>query len=121
MPKRCLSSCLNYWYFLSPTEEKSTKHLLEKMNTKLNLGVNQDKIIKALVYLEIRHLFVHSDGNADRKFCDTFPDFAATPGSKIKLDFTVLKEAKVALLELIQEYDEKVIACNLVSNNEIQS
>lgn len=100
--------------------EKSTKDLLKSMNTKLNLGVTQTKIDAALPFLEIRHLLVHADGIADAAFCNSYPTFGASVGVKIKLDFTVLQNARTALLELVQQFDEKVIACNVVASADTQ-
>jgi hypothetical protein len=100
--------------------EKSTKDLLKSMNAKLNLGVPQAKIDAALPFLEIRHLLVHADGIADAKFCNSYPAFGASAGTKIKLDFTVLQNARAALLELVQQFDEKVIACNVVAAADTQ-
>lgn len=94
--------------------ERSTKDLLKSMNTKLNLGVNQAKIDAALPFLEIRHLLVHADGIADDNFCNSFPAFGASPGTKLKLDFAVLQSARTALLELVKQFDKKVISCNVV-------
>lgn len=90
------------------------------MNTKLNLGVTQSKIDKALPFLEIRHLLVHADGVADEPFCKAFPAFGASPGVKLKLDFTVLQNARTALLELVQQFDDKIISCNVVAATDTQ-
>lgn len=100
--------------------EKSTKNLLKSMNEKLNLGVPQAKIDDALPFLELRHLLVHADGIADESFCTSFPSFGASAGTKIKLDFSVVQSARKALLELVQQFDEKVIACNVVAATDIQ-
>lgn len=100
--------------------EKSTKSLLEKMNSKLNLGVSQARIDAALPYLEIRHLLVHADGKADVKFCTSFPAIGATAGKKLKLDYTLLQQARVEICALIDEFDRKVVANNVVLANELQ-
>ena len=100
--------------------EKSTKDLLIAINNKLNLKVPQAKIDKALPFLEIRHLLVHADGIADAKFCNAFTAFGATAGSKIKLDYTVLKKARIALVDLVQEFDSKIIALNIVAATDTQ-
>lgn len=101
-------------------QKKCTKDLLQEMNSKLNLGVPQSKIDKALPFLEIRHLLVHAEGVADQSFCKAFPAFGASPGTKLKLDFTVLQSARKALLELVQKFDEKVIACGVVAAADTQ-
>lgn len=100
--------------------EKGTKNLLEKMNTKLNLGVPQATIDAALPYLEVRHLLVHADGKADQKFCDSFPAIGAIAGKKLKLDYTLLQQARVSICELVNAYDQKVVAGNVVLSNELQ-
>ncbi|MCX6898471.1 MAG: hypothetical protein NT105_07205 [Verrucomicrobia bacterium] len=100
--------------------EKSTKSLLQKMNTKLNLGVRQATIDAALPYLEIRHLLIHADGKADQAFCDSFPAFGATVDQKIQLDHDVLQKARVAITNLIHEFDQRVVASNVVNANELQ-
>ena len=74
--------------------ERSTKNLINKMNTKLNLGVRQATIDASLPYLEIRHLLVHSEGKADQKFCNEFPGIGATAGKKIKLDYKLLQDSR---------------------------
>lgn len=99
---------------------KNTKVLLQTMNAKLNLGVPQAKIDKALPFLEIRHLLVHADGIADESFCKSFPAFGASAGTKIKLDFTVLQSARTALLVLVQQFDKKVIYCKVVAAADTQ-
>jgi len=100
--------------------EKSTKNLLEKINSKLNLGVSQAKIDAALPYLEIRHLLVHADGKADQKFCESFPAIGATAGQKLKLDYALLQQARISICELVNEYDQKIVAGNVVLPHELQ-
>jgi hypothetical protein len=100
--------------------ERSTKNLLQKINTKLGLGVTQATIDAALPYFEIRHLLVHADGKADQKFCSAFPAFGATAGEKISLDHGILQEARVAIFALIDEFDQKVVAKNVVAASELQ-
>ena len=100
--------------------EKSTKDVLAKMNTKLNLGVAQTTIDTALPYFEIRHLFVHSEGKADKHFCDSFPLIDAKVGSRIKLDYSILKNARTSITDLINEFDQNIIDKNVVSINELQ-
>jgi hypothetical protein len=100
--------------------ERSTKDLLEKMNGKLNLGVLQATIDSALPYFEVRHLLVHSDGKADQKFCSSFPTFGATVGQKIKLDYVLLQNARTAICQLVEEFDQKIVANNVVAANELQ-
>lgn len=101
-------------------KERSTKKLVEKMNSKLNLGVSQALIDAALPYFEIRHLLVHADGKADRKFCNAFPTFNAVAGRRIKLDYSLIDDARYHINELINEFDEKIVANSVVGASELQ-
>lgn len=100
--------------------ERSTKTLLQKINTKLDLGVTATKINAALPYLELRHLLVHADGKADQAFCTAFPAFGATAGQKVALDYRLLHRARLAIVALVTEFDQKVVAKNLVHAGELQ-
>lgn len=100
--------------------ERTTKELLKKMNAKLMLEVPQKKIDNALPYFEIRHLLVHADGVADKKFCISFPAFGATPGKKIKLDHRLLQAARKATLALVEAFDGKVVANEIIAPSEMQ-
>lgn len=100
--------------------ERSTKNLLQKINSKLNLGVKAQTIDAALPYLEIRHLLVHADGKVDQLFCTSFPAFGLTPGQKITLDYTLLQRARSSIVALVTEFDQKIIAGNIVHPSETQ-
>ena len=101
--------------------QRSTKDLLEKMNAKLNLGIRQATIGRALPYLEIRHLLVHSDGVADERFCTAFPKFGAVQGKKLKLDHSILTKARTAILDLITEFDRQVVLGDVVLKSDLQA
>jgi hypothetical protein len=100
--------------------ERSTKALFQKTSQKLNLGVAQATIEVALPYFEVRHLLVHADGRFDRNFCLCFPGFGAIAGQKIKLDYNFLQNAKVAIFNLINEFDRQIVANNVVPAGELQ-
>ena len=100
--------------------EKSTKDVIQKINAKLNLGVSQARVNAALPYLEMRHLFVHADGVADNLFCKNFPKFGAKAGTKIALDFSMLRNAKKAVLALVEELDAKIVVNNVVAAADLQ-
>lgn len=99
---------------------QDTKKLVDKLNEKLNLGVAPAKITAALPYLEMRHLLVHNDGLADAVFCERFPDFGATVGERLSLEYTVLDEARTAITALVMEFDANVVQNNVVPNAFLQ-
>jgi hypothetical protein len=100
--------------------EKITKKLLNKMNTKLALGVDQQKIEAALPFLEIRHLLVHCDGIADEKFCGEYPGVAASPGEQIELTYRLVQKARRAVSDLVEEFDRLVLEKHLLAESHIQ-
>ncbi len=100
--------------------EKSTKNLLQKINTKLDIGVRSATINAALPFFEIRHLLVHADGKADSTFCRKYPALGATAGQKIVLDYALLQKARTAITALINEFDSKIVAKNVVSTGDLQ-
>ena len=100
--------------------KKDTKKLIEEMNNKLGLLIQQDTIESALPYFELRHLLVHADGVADKKFCDSFPNFGAIVGEKIKLDYTLITNARNAVKSLIIAFDNAVVSKSIVARNELQ-
>jgi len=100
--------------------ERSTKNLLQKMNTKLDLGVSAATIDASLPYFEIRHLLVHADGKADQKFCSAFPAFRAKAGQKIPLGYSILQNARAAIFSLINEFDQQIVDKKVVAAGELQ-
>ena len=106
--------------FRKMENERSTKKLLEKMNSKLNLGVKKKTIDNTLPYLEIRHLLVHAEGKADNKFCNSFPQFNLSVGQKNKLDYNLLKKTRKTVCDLVTEFDKKIISKSIVATSEMQ-
>jgi hypothetical protein len=95
-------------------DERNTKSLIQAMDAKLGLGINQKCLDAALPYFELRHLLVHHDGLADAGFCQRFPSFPATAGSKISVEFTVVRNARKAVVDLARDFDAKVIATGVI-------
>lgn len=101
-------------------DERNTKSLIQAMDAKLGLALDQAKLDAALPYFELRHLLVHHDGFADQDFCQRFPNFPAKIGEKISVEFNVVKSAKTAVIELANEFDNKVVNCQVVPVVDIQ-
>jgi len=106
--------------FQSLEAEKSTLKLLEKVSTKLALGVDENLIKSALPYLEVRHFLVHVDGKIPSQFKKDNPQIPIKAGH-IKLDYKFVSELRVAVKNLIKDYDEKVIAANLLKPEDIRN
>lgn len=101
-------------------DERNTRSLIQAMDNKLSLGLDQTKLDAALPYFELRHLLVHHDGVADQDFCQRFPFFPATAGKKISVEFNAVMNAKTAVVELAKEFDSKVLTNQIVSAADVQ-
>ena len=101
-------------------DERNTKSLIQSMDTKLGLGLDQVILDAALPYFELRHLLVHHDGVADKDFCSRFPAFPAKAGDKISVEFSVVEAAKTAVVNLAKEFDGKVVKNKVVPSADYQ-
>lgn len=106
--------------FQSLEAEKSTLKLLEKVSTKLALAVDENLIKAALPYLEVRHFLVHVDGKIPAQFKKDNPEIPIKAGH-IKLNYKFVSELRIAVKNLIKDYDEKVIAANLLKPEDIRN
>ncbi len=100
--------------------EKSTKSLIEKMDKKLGLNVGEEIIHAALPYLEIRHRLVHGQGKADKEFCEKYPFIGAEEDKAIELDYSLIDNARKAIVTLAKEFDKKIVSLELVEMTEMQ-
>jgi hypothetical protein len=100
--------------------EKKTSELLKKINSKLDLGVDINLINAALPYLEIRHLLVHADGKADENFCSKYSTICNTPNKKINNNYSLVLSAKTAVLNLVQDYDNKIVEKSILHNDDLK-
>jgi hypothetical protein len=101
-------------------DDRNTKSLIQAMDAKLGLGLDQAVLDAALPYFELRHLLVHKDGMADADFCQRFPAFGAVTNSKISVEFTVVASARIAVTALAKHFDSKVVANNIVAPADLQ-
>jgi hypothetical protein len=101
-------------------DERNTKSLIQAMDAKLGLGLDQALLDAALPYFELRHLLVHHDGEADQDFCQRFPAFGAAAGKKISVDFNVVAAARTSVASLASEFDAKVIQNQIVPRADFQ-
>lgn len=105
--------------FQSLEAEQSTLKLLQKVSSKLALGVDPALIEAALPYLEVRHFLVHTDGFLPADFIAKNPAIA-TKNGYVQLDFKFVNELREAVKKLVKAFDEKVIAANLLQPADLQ-
>lgn len=99
--------------------ERSTMRLIQEINKKLNLDVDNKVIEKALPYLEMRHSFVHQNGKVDKSFIKKYPELSYKK-NKIVLKRETLIIAKENIIKLAQAFDKKMIEYSLFSSKELQ-
>lgn len=99
--------------------ERSTLDLLKKVSRKLDLEIDEDLINDALPYLEIRHIFVHSDGKPSQDFRNKYPFIRLRSNGRIELSLGVVRTAFLNVNNMIKEYDRKMIDKGFISANEL--
>lgn len=99
--------------------ERSTLDLLRKVTRKLDLEIDDNLINNALPYLEIRHIFVHSDGKPTQDFRGRYPFIRLRSNGRIELSLNIVRTAYVNVNNMIKEYDKKMIDKNFISGNEL--
>lgn len=98
--------------------ERSTLELIKKIKSKLGLTINQSMIDDALPYLELRHVFVHSDGKPNADFKVKYPLFRYDQKHKVKLTNEVLNNAYEKVSKLLEKMDKEMIRLNYISESE---
>lgn len=105
--------------FQSLENERSTINLLTKVNNKLGLGVDEALINDALPYLELRHVYVHSDGKPSVEFKAKYPFFRKDSKKRIELDINQARQAFDKVNNLLHSYDQRMIGKNFFKADEI--
>ena len=100
--------------------ERSTLSLLNKVSSKLDLNIDDEKIKNAIPYLECRHLLVHTDGIASPEFKKKYPHIKLKDKSKLDLNYDFISSMRSAVLELIQLYDASIIDKHLLLDSDLQ-
>lgn len=90
------------------------------MNDKLGLTIDKKFIEKALPYLEIRHILVHSDGKPDQAFLNKYPKMKIDGQKRISLDAKFAKEAYDSVNNLLMAIDKEMEAKKYFSASELQ-
>lgn len=99
--------------------ERSTITLISKIKNKLGLSIEQQLIDEALPFLEIRHIFVHSDGKPNSVFLEKYPTFQLDEHHRILLNSTFAEKAYDAVNNLLVAIDNDMISKNYISASEL--
>lgn len=93
--------------------ERSTVQLLDKVldHTGVNLDPAQKE--KALMHLEMRHLFVHNNGKIDEPFHVRYGHLMTTNiGDKLPTRFKIANNAIAAVDTMLRDIDTQLLALN---------
>lgn len=109
--------------FRSIEDLRSTNKLLEKILKDTKVNIPKTTTDKALMYLEMRHLFIHNHGKVDSKYADTYGK-KFTPILKEKnvlpTKFETFSNALSAITELITKIDVEMIKNGMVEKRKFQ-
>jgi len=101
--------------------EKSTTKLLEKVLNHTGITLNEELKTEALMYLEMRHLFIHNRGLADKEFVNKFKNLVPPDikhGDKLQTNFPTISKAVKSVNNLCDSIDKELINGNLVLKRE---
>ncbi|UWQ16663.1 hypothetical protein [Jannaschia sp. M317] len=98
--------------------ERNTRELIRKASRRLGLNVDNALLDAAMPYLDARHILVHRDGKTDQKYRDTYPAVRLR-NEKIVTDLTFAKDAKTAVKALGSDIDAKIIAADLIRQQDL--
>jgi len=116
--KRDIVEFIMQQVFQQLENERSTMTLITKIKNKLGLNLSDAIINGALPYMELRHVFVHSDGKPSTDFRVRYPQFHLDQKHRIKLTSALLDDADKKVRALLKKMDTEMIRLNYISANE---
>lgn len=100
--------------------EKSTPKLLSKILDYADITIEQSVKDNALMYLEMRHLYIHNNGKADAKFKSKYDDIIKlNRNGKLPSTYTTTNAAIASIYELCQEIDSSLIEKQVLCVNNV--
>jgi len=101
-------------------EERSTTRLLALLPNKLGLVIDQAIVDAARPYLDARHRFVHHDGKVDAAFAVDHSSLGLSDGDDLPTTYAFVRDAQVAIRNLVEEFDRKLVAGGFLPDAECQ-
>lgn len=97
--------------FRSLENERSTVKLIDKIISHTSIIIDAQIKNNALLYLEMRHLFIHNNGLADDAFKTKFGALInISSDNKLPKNFSTTSKGIIAVTKLVKEVDSKLIA-----------
>jgi len=106
--------------FRSIENHRNSEKLMRALDSKLNLDVDWACVTAAMPYIELRHLLVHSNGEADSDYCRRFPDMGATEGRKVSVAFSTVTMVRKSVDELVREFDRAAVRAGICPTADLQ-
>lgn len=97
---------------------RDTPKAIEELSKRLSITLDSNSFADAKPYFEIRHLFVHNNGNPDDKFKRMYPTFVVK--EEIKLRCPDVKAALRTIKKFVGEFDKQIIAKRILSQEDCQ-
>lgn len=90
--------------------QRSTQKLLDEILKKGGASIPEDVKHKGMAYLEMRHLFIHSGGIADKEFVDKYSNVVpAKNGNRLPLGYPIVGSAIEAVREMCKQVDSAML------------
>jgi len=109
--------------FRSIEELRSTSKLLDKILKDTKANIPKTTTEEALMYLEMRHLFVHNRGIVDNKYLNTYGK-KFTPELKEKKELPtkmkIFEKALIAVTNLVLSIDKELILHKIVDKRKFK-
>lgn len=109
--------------FRSIEELRSTKKLLDRILSDTKVNIAKNKIEDALIYLEMRHLFIHGKGLVDDKYEKSYGDKfqpKLKKGDKLPKTFPTFEKALTSIFELCRLIDQELIRTGLIEKRKFK-
>ena len=98
---------------------RSTPKLLDKIISITRVNVSDEVKQEALLYLEIRHLIIHNNTQADEKFKKLDSEGKVTINqntNKIAMNYKLANDASIAVFKLCKTIDDELIAKKVLNH-----
>lgn len=99
-------------------QKKEKLGVIQKTNNKLGLNVSAKTLNKAMPYLLLRHILVHSDGKPEKNYQNIYQ---LDNKGKVDLTLEYIQQAYQAIYDMAQEFDKAMMDRHYISKGEISS
>jgi len=98
--------------------ERSTIKLIDKLLSHTKVQIPESLKEMSLMYLEMRHLFIHNKGKADERFKNKYSEHVSLKaGNKLPTNFKTVTEAIDTVNRFAKSIDEQLIAEDTLQTN----